>query len=151
MRPAITKTAVLLMLTANSVGQNAPSQLSQCGVETAAARLADAPKAEAFFEQLRAAVERNNRNVVAAMVRFPLRVNGKYTVPNRGAFLRFYDRVFDQRVRHAIKNQRSECIFGNPQGFMAGNGEVWFEQTRDHTDFKVISVNNDSYPSKMTK
>jgi len=140
--------AVLLAVSAmavNAVGQSAATPESACGSETAESRLKDSPKAMAFFEKLRAAVERNDRNAVAEMVHFPLRVNGKYKVANRKEFLHVYHRVFDVKVRKAIKQQRTECIFGNWQGFMAGRGDVWFEYTLKDTDFKVIAVNNDSW------
>ena len=113
----------------NGVGQSAATPESACGSETAESRLKDAPKAMAFFEKLRAAVERNDRNAVVEMVHVPLRVNGKYRVTKRKEFLRVYDRGFDAKVREAIKEQRTECIFGNWQGFMAGHGDVWFEYT----------------------
>jgi hypothetical protein len=140
--------AVVLAVSAmaiNAVGQSAATPESACGSETAESRLKDAPKAMAFFEKLRAAVERNDRKAVAEMVHFPLRVNGKYRVANRKEFLRLYDRVFDAKVREAINQQRSECIFGNWQGFMAGRGDVWFEYRLKDPNFKVIAVNNHSW------
>jgi hypothetical protein len=139
---------VLLAVSAiavNAVGQSVATPESACGSETAESRLKDTPKAMAFFERLRAAVERNDRNAVAEMVHFPLRVNGKYRVTNRKEFLHVYHRVFDVKVRKAIKHQRTECIFGNWQGFMAGGGDVWFEYTLKDPDFKVIAVNNDRW------
>ena len=125
----------------NGVGQRATTPASACGSETAASRLEDAPKAMAFFEKLRTAVERNDRNAVAEMVHFPLRVNGKDRVANRKEFLHLYDRLFDVKVRE----QRTEWIFGRWQGFMAGRGDVWFEYTLKDPNFKVIAVNNHSW------
>jgi hypothetical protein len=138
--------AVSAMVT-NGVGQSAATPVSPCGSETAESRLKDTPKAMAFFEKLRAAVDRDDRDAVAEMVQFPLRVNGKFRIATRKEFLRVYDRVFDTKVREAIKRQRTECIFGNWQGFMAGRGDVWFEYTPKDQNFKVIAVNNDRWPA----
>jgi len=130
---------------ANGFGKSAAPTESACGSETAASRLKDATRAVAFFERLRTAVGRDDRNAVAEMVHFPLRVNGKYRVKNRKEFLRFYARVFDPNVRKAIEWQRAECLFGNWQGFTIEGGYVWFEYTLKDSNFKVIAVNNDSW------
>jgi hypothetical protein len=47
----------------------------------------------------------------------------------------------DAKVREVIKEQRTECLFGNWQGFMAGHGDIWFEYTLKDPSFKVIAVN----------
>jgi hypothetical protein len=144
-RALIAAVFALSAMAVHGTGQSAATSKSACGSETAESRVKDAPNAMTFFEKLRKVVERNDRNAVAEMVHFPLRVNGKYRVANRKEFLRMYDRVFDAKVRQAIKQQRTECIFGNWQGFMAGNGDVWFEYTLKDPNFKVIAVNNDSW------
>lgn len=133
--------ALLLIVVGAIPAQDRPSQPPDCGVETARTK-SDLLKAEQFFKQLRAAVEREDRNAVASMTNFPLRVNGKLSVTNSAAFLRNYDKIFDQQVRTAIHNQRVDCIFGNWQGFMAGNGDVWFEYSEPDPRFHVTAVNN---------
>jgi hypothetical protein len=145
MKPALIPVLVLSVLAVNGEAQSASGPTSPCNSETAESRQKDVPKAMDFFEKLRAAVERNDRNAVAEMVHFPLRVNGQYRVANPNAFLRVYNWVFDANVRAAIKQQRTECIFGNWQGFMAGRGDVWFEYALNDPNFKVIAVNNDSW------
>ncbi len=151
MKTALVIVVVLSALAVNGVGQNTAVPSPPCDSETAEIRLKDVPKAMAFFEELKAAVDGNDRKAVADMVQFPLRVNGKYSVANRAAFLRLYDSVFDAKVRSAIKKQRTECIFGNWQGFMAGNGDVWFEYTPKDPSFKVVAVNSDSWPRQAVR
>ncbi len=106
----------------------------------------DYPKALEFFRRLQSAVEKNDRSAVAGMVLYPLRVSGEYRIHNRTAFLRHYDRIFDAKGRKAISSQVPECIFGNWQGFMAGNGEVWFERYANDPTFRVVAVNSKSWP-----
>ncbi len=109
-------------------------------------RAKDYERAVEFFKRLQVSVARNERPAVAGMIAYPLRVSGEYRVHNRTAFLRNYSRIFDESVRHAVQKQVPECLFGNYQGFMAGNGAVWFEYSMDHPAFKVIAVNNESWP-----
>jgi hypothetical protein len=139
-KPVLITAAFFLALAVNCIGQSGSPPPPKCNVETSRP---DKLKAAEFLEKLRAAVETDDRNSVSEMVRFPLRVNGKCSVANRSAFLRVYSKIFDARVRTAIKRQRTDCIFGNWQGFMAGDGEAWFDGTRDNGAFKIIAVNND--------
>jgi hypothetical protein len=111
----------------------------------------DYPKALEFFRRLQSAVERNDRSAIAGVVFYPLRVSGEYRIQNRTALLRHFDRIFDAKVRKAITSQVPECIFGNWQGFMAGNGEVWFERYANNPTFKVTAVNSESWPRSSRK
>jgi hypothetical protein len=114
-------------------------------------RADDYPKALEFFRRLQSAVEKNDRSAIAGMVFYPLRVSGEYRIHNRTAFLRHYDRIFDAKGRKAITSQVPECIFGNWRGFMAGNGEVWFERYANDPTFKVTAVNSESWPRTPRK
>ena len=83
-----------------------------------------------FLNRLQNAVRSNDRNAVASMIAYPVRVNsnGKSrSYSNRRALLADYDQVFTARVRSAILNQRFEQLFGRDQGVMIGDGAVWFD------------------------
>ncbi len=93
-----------------------------------------APKARAFLAGLKAAVQGADKDKVAAMVQYPLRVNlekGSRTVRTRSEFVKDYDRLVTPTVRKAIETQAPECLFANYQGVMIGNGQVWFEEQQD--------------------
>jgi hypothetical protein len=152
LRPQSSIIAIILVALTPSFAQtqpspSTPSQPADCGVKTARTQ-ADLLRAEKFFEQFRTVIEHDDRKSLAAMVRFPLRVNGKNTISNQATFLRLYSKIFDQNIRTAIRNQRTECIFGNWQGFMAGDGAVWFDYSTNNPKFKIIAVNSNSWPSK---
>jgi hypothetical protein len=51
-----------------------------------------------------------------------------------------YDDIFSDRIRTAILQQSSHCLFGNANGEMIGRGEVWFSEMQDGT-VKIITVN----------
>jgi hypothetical protein len=102
-----------------------------------------AAKARSFLAKLKSAVTRGDQKAVASIVRYPLRlsVGGRETtVRDSAEFLRKYEQIFQPRVAAAILDQDPECLFGNWQGAMVGDGEVWF-QRESSGDFKIITVN----------
>ena len=49
--------------------------------------------------------------------------------------------VFNETVvREAILKQSQECLFGNDQGVMIGNGQIWF-QPEPSGKMKIITIN----------
>ncbi len=102
-----------------------------------------AKKSRAFLAELQSAVKSDNKSRVAAMVSYPLLVihgSRKTRIKTKAAFLSSYDTIFDEHVRKAVAQQTSKCLFGNYQGAMIGNGEVWFSEQANGT-MKIISVN----------
>jgi hypothetical protein len=85
-----------------------------------------------FLSRLQAAVRARNKGAVVRLVDLPLRVNfagGTRTYRDRGSIQRDFDRIFTPRVKQAILDQRADRLFGNYQGAMIGDGEVWFDRT----------------------
>ena len=82
-----------------------------------------------FLATLQVALRADKPAAVADLVVFPLRVNAptsKAFVKTRGEFVRGYARIFTPPVRSAILAQSAADLFRNWQGFMIGNGEIWF-------------------------
>jgi hypothetical protein len=85
---------------------------------------------DTFLRRLQTGVRANNRNAVAGLVAYPLRVNRNgqaRTYANARAVIADYDSIFTPRVRSAILSQRFENLFGRDQGVMIGDGAVWFD------------------------
>ncbi len=131
---------ILLVLLAVSCVLGVPrsDKTSKCGgsstVENYSRSLG--PKARNFLANLTAAVNARDKQKVAAMVQYPLRVNsgkGHRVVRNSSEFVRDYDRLFTPAIRKAIDTQVPDCLFANWQGVMIGNGEVWFGEQTDGT------------------
>lgn len=105
-----------------------------------------ANQSRAFLATLKAAVQANDRAKVASMILYPLAVNmgnKKLHVDDRKAFLRQYRLIIDAQVRAEILDEKSSrCLFANPQGFMVGNGEVWFRELA-RGEFKIVAINTD--------
>ena len=77
------------------------------------------------------------------MIEYPLRVfSGREThlVRNRAEFLTMYEKLFTMHIKDVIETESLACVFGNWQGAMIGEGEIWFrEQSDGH--FKIVSIN----------
>lgn len=74
-----------------------------------------------------------DKQKIAAMVQYPLNVNGGKThrvIRNSAQFLADYDRLLTAPIRKAIDKQTAECLFANWQGVMIGDGEVCSRNSR---------------------
>jgi hypothetical protein len=78
------------------------------------------------------------------MVHYPLKFNTSKKnslIEDRKQFLRQYARIMDAAVRSKILDDKSSrCLFANWQGFMIGDGEVWFQESSPGL-FEIITVN----------
>jgi hypothetical protein len=109
--------------------------------------LTDAEVRKFFTELQRAASTRDVRGM-AALTKFPLRVNGKVSVKNRREFIVNYRKIIKKRVRLAVEKQRYETLFSNYQGVMIGDGELWFARVCDQPACttqspRIVAVNNE--------
>jgi len=102
-----------------------------------------AQKSRAFLAELQAAVSQGDKTIVAGMVSYPLLVihgSTRTRVRTQAQFLSHYDSIFDAHVRRAIAQQSAKCLFGNYQGTMIGDGEIWYRQQENGT-MKIVTVN----------
>ena len=86
----------------------------------------------------------NDKEKIAGMVSYPMNFihDGKRArIRDKATFLARYDSIFDEHVRATILKQSSYCLFGNANGEMIGNGEVWFSELGDGS-VKIITVNS---------
>ncbi len=70
-----------------------------------------------------------------------IRGDRKTHIRTKAAFLNQYDAIFDAHVRQTIVQQSAKCLFGNYQGAMIGDGEVWFREQQNGT-MKIVTVNS---------
>ena len=63
-------------------------------------------------------------------------------------FLHNHDRVMNRAVRKAIADPQSSKFF-SPDGFMIGDGEVWFQKSSAGM-YKVIAINLGAVPAGNT-
>ncbi len=145
MRKTCCLAGLLLVAAALLSGQAlSPADSQGCQGSTVDTQGADfAHKSRAFLAELQTAVHDGNKNKIASMISYPLMVihgSRKMRIKTQTQFLAQYDTIFDPHIQKAIAQQTAKCLFGNYQGAMVGNGEVWFSPQPDGT-MKIITVN----------
>jgi hypothetical protein len=116
----------------------------------------DCPDAIVFFQKLQAAVKAGDKAQLASMVNFPLRTSQhgqRVRIRNWQQFLQAYSQVFTPQVICAVEAAKPSDVWGNYQGFMVGQGVIWWDQIipvsvknpqpdSGKYPFKIIAVNN---------
>jgi hypothetical protein len=143
----------LILFAALSVGMlflSSGSSLAaqNCESSTVDTQGADIAKASrAFLAQLQDAVRANDKQKIADMISYPLNVNygtKRTRVRTKSAFLAQYDSIFTTQIRKDVLSQSAQCLFGNDNGTMVGNGDLWFSGI-DNGPVKIYAVNINSH------
>jgi hypothetical protein len=96
-----------------------------------------------FYANVRAAIVGDDTEKVAALMAFPLRVNGKRTrvVSSREQFVRERARILTPEVVARVRDSDPGQVFCNSQGEMLGDGVLWAEvQANDRLAVWVINL-----------
>jgi hypothetical protein len=112
----------------------------------------DCPDAIAFLAKFQDALKRNNHEAVALLVNYPLRVTGaagKTQVRSRAQLLSSFDGIFTATVRSAILKATPDDVWGNYQGFMIGDGVIWFDGIIHRNQAGRTSAPDAKYPFKL--
>lgn len=124
-------------------GQTAPAKQACQGSTVDLQGEEVAQKSRAFLAELQAAVSDGDKTKVAGMISYPLLLihgSTKTHIRTEAQFLSRYDSIFDAHVRQAIAQQLAKCLFGNYQGTMIGDGEVWYRE-QESGAMKIVTVN----------
>ncbi|WP_158750730.1 hypothetical protein [Acidobacterium sp. S8] len=137
--------ALLLLSAASSMALSAQSGIDeQCDGSTVDTQGPETAKAaRAFLAELQAALRANDKQKIAGMVSYPVNVihAGKRAhIRDKQTFLARYDSLFDEHLRKVILEQSAHCLFGNANGEMIGQGEVWFSELGNGS-VKIITIN----------
>lgn len=136
---------LLLVWTALPVRAQTTPDSQACQDSTVDLQGADfAQKSRTFLSGLQSAVKAEDKAKVAAMISYPVLVihgSRRTHIKTKAEFLNQYDAIFDAQVRQAIAQQSAKCLFGNYQGAMIGDGEVWFREQQNGT-MKIVTVNS---------
>jgi len=90
----------------------------------------DFPDAIAFLAKFQDALKINDHEAVALLVNYPLLITGaagRTRVRSRAQLLASFDGIFTLTVRNAILKATPDDVWGNYQGFMIGDGVIWFD------------------------
>jgi hypothetical protein len=98
------------------------------------------PVVEQGAQNFCAAVEKGDRNAVAASLTYPVAfsVSGRRSkATNAEQFLKHYDEIITPRFVTRVRNAIPHNMFANAQGIMLADGAVWFNDKG-----KAIAINN---------
>lgn len=105
--------------------QNAKGEITQTSCFDACA--IPLQRAVDFFNGLKQAVQKGDKQAISNMIAYPLSVHGaKVQINDANDFVNQYAQVFTPNVVKAILAQDPYTLFANDQGVMVGNGQVWF-------------------------
>ena len=149
LKPALPKPALCLAIVLCLLALSQPLRAQAPADEKCAGSTVDiqgektAKAARAFLAELQTAVQANDKDKIAGMVSYPMNFihhGQRARIRSKQSFLARYDTIFNEHVRKTILGQSAHCLFGNDQGEMIGNGEVWFSEMADGS-IKIITVN----------
>lgn len=84
-----------------------------------------------FFKNMQLAIKNNDINWLSRHITYPLRIrhrNKPLTIKGVSEFKNNYQKIFNTVVKKAITCQQFDQLFVNSNGFMVGNGAVWFNK-----------------------
>jgi hypothetical protein len=96
-----------------------------------------------FLGALQLALNATDKERVASLVHYPLKVGsvkGTYTVSSKSAFVKRYDEIISPDIIRVVASLRPECADIMSQGFMFGQGTIWFNSF-DRMGFRIITIN----------
>ena len=113
--------------------------------------IADPAKFQAFFADLKQAVQTHDADAVAALVSYPITVNPRTKAAKRvrtpKAFVARYDTIITPHIADVIEKQKYEDLFVSYRGAMFGSGEVWVGgickgKVCTQSDIRIITIQN---------
>jgi hypothetical protein len=106
---------------------------------------------EQFFTAFKKAIVERDKQKVASMVHYPVKAKlasgGWRRISSSTSFVRFYDRIFDQRFTELLSKLEVKDLWGKSAGVTTPRGEVWFSAivTRRRKSgqypIKIIAIN----------
>lgn len=95
-----------------------------------------------FDQELRNALSKQDAGMIALLVKFPLRINGRrgsYDLSTPPSLQARFQEVFPSAIRRVVLDQRPEKLLCNDMGIMYGNGVIWV--TRVDRRYGIATVN----------
>jgi hypothetical protein len=92
--------------------------------------------------ELKAALQTNDKEHVAKLIKFPLRYNGKCRTEllSKVSFLRRFNEIFDQPLRAEVEKESVENLRQiGWRGVMIGNGSIWIYSSDHVTKIQVVN------------
>jgi hypothetical protein len=122
--------------------------LPQSTAKRNSAGLLDSETVE-FLGKFQRALQVNDRRTISQMVSYSINVNaaGKCkAIGGTTAFLRYFDQIFDSKLRDLVLDQKPENLIINSRGVGLELGAVWFagickDNECNSYDIRIITIN----------
>lgn len=114
--------------------------------------------AQAMLAQLKGAITRKDSEAVAALISYPLTLNGAPAVLNSAQFIARFSSIVNSKVRSAMLARPSDQLVESVEGIAIGGGAVWIQEacpsnnpksscSEEEKRFRVVAINNmDEHP-----
>jgi len=106
----------------------------------------DYTRAVSIAKALPRLLAKNNKDAVAKLMRYPVRVNepGKKSelIHNKKELLANWDQIFSKAMIKKITKAKVEPLFCNDQGAMMASGSVWFQASLEQVGIFAINVSD---------
>src|ERR1044071_178652 len=120
-RIAIAITLLLILFTAALSRQQDENRFAVAGLKER--------EVEIFFNSFKEAVAKDDKRKVAAMVSYPIKVyvasNRTVKIVNSARFIKFYDRIFDEKFKKLIAETEFKDLWAKSSGVATPRGEIW--------------------------
>ncbi len=139
-RVAITITLLSILFTAALSRQQDENRFAVAGLKER--------EVEIFFNSFKEAVAKDDKRKIAAMVSYPIKVylrsDRTVKIANSARFVKFYDRIFDQKFKDIIAATEFKDLWAKSSGVATPRGEIWINGIVKNPKFE------DDYVIKVT-
>ncbi|HJY27772.1 MAG TPA: hypothetical protein VJ306_07010 [Pyrinomonadaceae bacterium] len=139
-RVAITITLLSILFTAALSRQQDENRFAVAGLKER--------EVEIFFNSFKEAVAKDDKRKIAAMVSYPIKVylrsDRTVKIANSARFVKFYDRIFDQKFKDIIAATEFKDLWAKSSGVATPRGEIWINGIAKNPKFE------DNYVIKVT-
>lgn len=98
------------------------------------------------FNILKTSVVKNDKKTISDYVNYPLIVyiNGTKTkISNEAEFIKYYDDIFNLKIKNSLKNQELANLKITPDGIIVGKGEIYLNLINNGKhEYGIYSINN---------
>ncbi|WP_461615209.1 hypothetical protein [Clostridium sp. Marseille-QA1073] len=110
------------------------------------AGIMDVNEFEEAFKTVQKLVKDNDKSSIAEYIIYPINANingNKIAINSKEDFINNYDKIFNEKVRKTLIDQKVEDTFVSNRGVMVGSGELYFIPSNETGHkYGIYAINN---------